>query len=378
MLPPNINIIYFPPRQWLYWIILTMVIASFSVLPFIKTTISIRTNGVIRPASERTEVKSMLSRHIDQLYVKEGDTVKQGQLIAMIKDRVSEPKALLNQIELNQKNKYIQDLRLLTEQKNAIEQLPIASLTTPLYKEQLSKFQFQMSDHQSAIKKVSNELSIYTSLLAEKVIARKEHFDKQIELDRLVASFNAFKNNQLISWQNDLQQFLLDKSLYQSQRSQIEVDQSNHFIHAPVAGVIQNINTRYKGGVVTAGESLCLVSPLTKLVAECYLSTKDIGMLTIGHAARFQMDAFDYQYFGLLSGKVFSIDNDYALINNQPVFKVYCNIDNAQLNMKNGYIGKIKKGLSFQARFIVTERTLWNLLFDTMDDWFNPVAHVKS
>lgn len=378
MLPPNINIIYFPPRQWLYWIILTMVIASFSVLPFIKTTISIRTNGVIRPASERTEVKSMLSGHIDQLYVKEGDTVKQGQLIAMIKDRISEPKVQLNQIELNQKNKFIQDLRLLTEQKNAIDQLPLTSLVTPLYKEQLSKFQFQMADQQSAIKKVSNELTIYTSLLAEKVIARKEHFDKQIELDRLVASFHAFKNNQLISWQNDLQQFLLDKSLYQSQKSQIEVDRSNHFIHAPVAGVIQNINTRYKGGVVTAGESLCLVSPLAKLVAECYLSTKDIGMLTIGHVAKFQMDAFDYQYFGLLSGKVFAIENDYSLINNQPVFKVHCNIDNAQLNMKNGYIGKISKGLSFQARFIVTERTLWNLLFDTMDDWFNPVAHVKS
>lgn len=378
MLPPNINIIYFPPRQWLYWIILAMVIASFLVLPFIKTTISIRTNGIIRPANERTEVKSMLTGHIDQLYVQEGDTVKQGQLIAMIKDKVSEPKVHFNQIEMNQKNKFIHDLRRLTEQKNAIDQLPLASLETPLYKEQLSKFQFQIADQQSAIKKVSNELTIFTSLLEEKVIARKEHFDKQIELERLVASFNAFKNNQLVAWQNDLQQFLMDKSLYQSQKSQIEVEQSNHFIHAPVAGVIQNINTRYKGGVVTAGESICLVSPLTKLVAECYLSTKDIGMLSIGHSARFQLDAFDYQYFGLLTGKVFAIENDYSLMNNQPVFKVHCNLDNAQLNMKNGFVGKIKKGLSFQVRFVVAERTLWNLLFDTMDDWFNPVAHVKS
>lgn len=380
MLPPIDHIIYFPPRQWLYWIILVMVIASILALPYVKTTVSIRASGLIRPANERTEVKSVMSGYIHHLYVKEGDTVKQGQLIAAIRDNTNQPKAELNQIEYQQKHLFVKDLVLLTKIDTAgtHHSITINDLSTPLYKEQLSKYQYQLADQKASLRKVSNELKTYTSLLKDKVISPKEHFDKEIELEKLQASFNAFKNNQLVSWQNDLQEFQLNISQFNAQRRQIEADQSNHFIHAPVSGVIQNVQTRYKGNMLSAGESVCLISPLTELLAECYLSTKDVGLLTVGHSVKFQIDAFDYQYFGVLTGKVNRIDNDYTIIDNKPVFKVQCYFDRAQLSLKNGFTGSLKKGLSLQARFVVAERTLWNLLYDTMDDWFNPNAHVKG
>src|SRR5574343_806856 len=115
MLPPIDHIIYFPPRQWLYWIILVMVIASILALPFVKTTVSIRASGLIIPVNERTEVKTMVNGYIQHLYVREGDTVKQGQLIASIRDNINQPKADLNQIEYQQKNAFINDLVLLTK-----------------------------------------------------------------------------------------------------------------------------------------------------------------------------------------------------------------------------------------------------------------------
>lgn len=364
------NIIYYPSKQYLYWVILSMVIASLASLPFIKTTIAIRSSGIIRPANERTEVKPIITGNLDLLYVREGDTVKQGQLIAAIKDNISQPKIILNQVEQHQRKRYVDDLIKLTSNDNFIDIL----LETPLYKEQLNKFIHQLADHQTAIKKVSNELQIFTSLLKDKVIAPKEHFDKEIELERLNNTLNAFKNDQLALWQNDLQRYQLDISQFQSQKNQINIEQKNYFIHAPVSGVVQQINTRYIGGFVAAGESLCIISPLSELLGECYLSTKDIGLLKIGHSARFQVDAFDYNYFGILTGKVISIENDFSLINNKPAFKVHCSFDRTQLYLKNGFNGSLKKGLSFQARFVVAERTLWQLLFDKVDDWFNPVA----
>lgn len=380
MLPPIDHIIYFPPRLWLYWIILTMVIGAVLALPFVKTTVSIRASGLIRPANERTEVKSVMSGYIHYLYVKEGDTVKQGQLIAAIRDNTNQPKADLNQIEYQQKNAFVKDLLLLTKSDTSSikSSLGIDDLSTPLYKEQLSKYQYQLADQKASLRKVANELKTYTSLFKDKVISSKEYFDKEIEFEKLQASFNAFKNNQLVSWQHDLQEFQLNISQFNAQRRQIEADQSNHFIHSPVSGVIQNVSARYKGNMLSAGESVCLISPLTELLAECYLSTKDVGLLTVGHSVKFQIDAFDYQYFGVLTGKVNRIDNDYSIIDNKPVFKVQCYFDRAQLSLKNGFKGSLKKGLSLQARFVVAERTLWNLLYDTMDDWFNPNAHVKS
>lgn len=374
MLSSNINIIYFSTNRYLYWIILGMTITFITSLPFIKTTISIRSTGIIRPADERTEVKPIITGNLDQLYVRDGDTVKKGQLIASIKDNLSQPKIMLNHVEQNQRKKFVADLIKLTSAKdfNSIK------VETPLYKEQLNKFIHQLADHQTAIKKVSNELAIFTSLLKDKVIAPKEHFDKDIELERLNNSMSVFTNEQLALWQNDLQKYQLDIEQFDTQKNQINIEQNNYFIHAPVAGVIQNIHSRYPGGFIAAGESLCIISPLSELLGECYLSTKDIGLLQIGQSARFQVDAFDFNYFGILTGKVIAIENDFSIMDNKPAFKVQCRFDNQQLFLKNGFKGHLKKGLSFQARFIVTERTLWQLLFDKVDDWFNPAKTILS
>ncbi len=74
-------------------------------------------------------------------------------------------------------------------------------------------------------------------------------------------------------------------------------------------------------------------------------------------------------------GKVASIDNDFTVINNEPAFKVRCVFNQSQLHLKNGYTGHLKKGLTLQANFIIANRTLWQLLFDNINDWINPSAH---
>lgn len=219
---------------------------------------------------------------------------------------------------------------------------------------------------------------MFTKLLKDNVIARKEHFDKEIEAERLKAAFEAFKNDQLTSWQNDLQKYKSEVSQLRAQQKKIETDKKNHYIYAPVSGVIQNINTRYKGNFIAAGESLCIISPETNLIGECYVSIRDIGLIQVGQDARFQVDAFDYNYFGILTGKIISIDNDFSIVENKPVFKVRCTFDSTQLHLKNGYKGELKKGLSFQARFVVAERTLLQLLFDKIDDWLNPTAPIVT
>ncbi len=80
----------------------------------------------------------------------------------------------------------------------------------------------------------------------------------------------------------------------------------------------------------------------------------------------------------MLTGKIIAIDNDFTVVNNTPVIKVRCSFDSTKLNLKNGFTGQLKKGLNFQARFIVTRRSLWQLLWDKVDDWLNPSSPVKT
>ncbi len=354
----------------IYLTTLLLIITGITCLPLVSTTISIKSTGIIRPETERTEIKPFTGGIIDHLFTKEGDTVTKGQLLASIQDRSSLPRLRLNEFEREQRQVFISDLMLLTSDKK----IAVSHLQSPLYKQQLNRFLFQLTDQEAALKKVQKEREINQSLISSKVITPKEYFDKEIEVERISASFQSFQNEQKINWQNDLSRYRMELAQFIAQQHQIEADKKNYQIYAPVSGIIQNSQHRYAGGFIQSGETLCTISPEATLIAECYVNTRDIGLLQKGQIAQFQVDAFDYNYFGILTGTIASIDNDFSLIDNKPLFKVRCHFDRKQLLLKNGYSGELKKGLSLQARFVVAERTLWQLLFDKIDNWFNPNA----
>ena len=42
------------------------------------------------------------------------------------------------------------------------------------------------------------------------------------------------------------------------------------------------------------------------------------------------------------------------------------------LQLKSGRVGKLKKGMTVSAHFMVTRRSLFDLLYQKIDDWANP------
>ncbi len=360
-----------PKTYIIYLMILVMVIGALISLPFISTTISTRASGVTRPATERSDIKPVVSGIIEKLFYTEGQLVQAGAVIATIKDELSPVQAVSNHYDMQQRRQFVHDLKKLTASNG---NMAFSSLSSALYKQQLNRFKYQLADQQASIKKVQRELDINNSLLNDKVIAPKEAFDKQVESEKLQAAYEAFTRNQVAQWQQELANYEAELSQLNATGNKILADKKNYQIKAPVSGVIQGINNLYEGSVVQAGQTIATLSPESKLVAECYVNTRDVGLLKTGQPARFQVDAFDYNYFGVVTGKILSIDNDFSMINEQPVFKVRCSFDTTQLHLKNGFSGRLKKGLSFQARFVVAERTLWQLLFDKIDDWLNPAA----
>ena len=361
----------------LYLLLLLGIIVALVCLPFIYTDISVKTSGITRPISERTEVKSVISGIIDSLLYKEGDRVQKDAVILRIKDLITKSKRTLNQFETTQRQQFIHDLVLLTSD-TPVSSVMIEQLGSPLYKEQASRFIHQNTDQEASLKKANKELEMNTSLAKDKVISPKEFFDIQINQEKIQSLNKAFTREQLSTWQQDLAKYRIELSQYQQQMQQVNTDARYYEVKAPVAGIIQGINTRYTGGLLQANETLCNISPEEAIIGECYVQTKDIGLLKKGQVARYQLEAFNYNYFGVLTGRIISIDNDFTAIDNKPVFKIRCSFDNDQLYLKNGYTGQLKKGLGFQASFVVTRRSLWQLLFDKLDDWLNPNAPSKT
>ncbi len=158
----------------------------------------------------------------------------------------------------------------------------------------------------------------------------------------------------------------------ENKNSQFRKTKSEYIITAPINGTLINLAGIEKGSIITSGSILGEISPNTELIAECYISPIDIGLINKSQQAKFQIDAYNYNQWGFATGKIVDISNDIEIIENQPVFKARCKINEEYLQLKNGAKGKIGKGMTFNARFELAERTLYQLLYDKMDDWLNP------
>jgi membrane fusion protein, peptide pheromone/bacteriocin exporter len=174
-------------------------------------------------------------------------------------------------------------------------------------------------------------------------------------------------------------QWLLDKITFQqeleklqSEYNQLKQNISDYEIRSPVAGTIHNVEGIFQNSFVSVNQILAEVSPDTTLIAEVYISPGDIGLLREGLPARFQIDAYNHNQWGLASGEIVSISRDVTLIDGRPMFRVRCTLDQTHLTLQNGIAGEIRKGMTFQARFIVARRSLFQLLYDKADNWLNP------
>jgi hemolysin D len=102
-------------------------------------------------------------------------------------------------------------------------------------------------------------------------------------------------------------------------RSQLQV------LTAPVDGTVQQLAVHTIGGVVTPAQSLLVVVPLdSHLEIEAMLLNRDIGFIHAGQTAEIKVDAFNFNRYGLIDGKVMNISPD-AISRDKPVDKSNAN-----------------------------------------------------
>lgn len=114
------------------------------------------------------------------------------------------------------------------------------------------------------------------------------------------------------------------------------------------------------------------ISPNDSLLVECQVNPKDIGLIQLGQQVRLQMEAFNYNQWGFVEAEVIEIDHHPVVQNQEVYFRVKCKMKQHSLQLKNGYQATIQKGMTLTARFIITRRSLYQLLFDKLDQWLNP------
>jgi multidrug resistance efflux pump len=241
-----------------------------------------------------------------------------------------------------------------------------------LYIQQYNQFRYILQENIQHQRKVKKELDADRFLYKEKVIAMREFDEKEYAYNQLVAEFRSSIERQITLWQSDLSRYQIELTEAEALQKQLLEEREQYVIRASVTGTIQQLTGKYVGSSVQIGENLGVISPDSNLLVECYVKPQDIGFLRKGMQVNFQINSFNYNQWGLASGKIITIANDFIIQNQQPVFKVQCLLDKTFLKLKNGYVGRIKKGMSLRGRFIITKRSIYQLMYDKVDDWVNP------
>ncbi len=90
---------------------------------------------------------------------------------------------------------------------------------------------------------------------------------------------------------------------------------------APVDGTVQQLAVHTIGGVVTPAQNLLVVVPAESyLEIEAMVQNRDIGFVRAGQNAEIKVDAFNFNRYGLIDGKVVSVSTD-AIAREKPVQK---------------------------------------------------------
>jgi HlyD family secretion protein len=174
-------------------------------------------------------------------------------------------------------------------------------------------------------------------------------------------------------WQAELMKRRNDANSLQAELEHYDEELNNRVLLAPVSGEIIQSTDIQKGTVVGLNQLIAEISPEGELVATCFINPGDIGLINTNQNVRIMVDALHYNEWGLLNATITEISDDMIIDNESNVyFRVRCKPEKTFLSLKNGVKADLKKGMSLNARIVVTRRSIFNLLFDKADKWFNP------
>lgn len=348
-----------------YFVLLLALFSFLALLPLIKVDISSQSRGIIRSKTDNVPLTSIVSGKIIWKNIKNNNQVTKGDTLLKIAKEGLETEKKTTDTLSNTISEYLYDISNILKGK-------IANLKTTTAREEFYKFQSSKSELQSKVSLAKINYARNKTLFDKDVIAKMEFEKHQFELRFANQALNSFIKQQKATWESQKRDLEERVKNLNGTVSKIEVEENNYFIIAPTSGTIESFNGLQIGSFINASQSIATISPIDNLIVENNVSSNDIGLIKKYQNVKFQMDAFNYNQWGLLEGKVIDIDKNITIQDNQAFFKVRCSLNSKNIHLKSGYSTQVSKGMTLTTRYTIAKRSLYELLFDKVDDWLNP------
>jgi membrane fusion protein, peptide pheromone/bacteriocin exporter len=349
----------------IYFVVVLVVILVLALLPIIKIDISSQSRGIIKSYKENVPLATIVSGKIVWLQLKNNQTVTKGDTLLKIATEALETDKEIQDTLSSSTSLLLQDISNVLKGKNN-------QLRTAMVREDYYKYATRRSELQSKVSQAQINFNRNKTLFDKGVIAKMEYEKYLFELRFANEAVASYDKNQKSSWENQKRELQDKIKNLKGTIEKIVVESNNYCLLAPESGTIENFNGLQVGSFLNASQPIATISPNDNLIVESTVTPNDIGLIKKNQKVKFQMDAFNYNQWGLLSGKVVEIDKNITLKENQAYFRVKCLINTKTLTLKSGYKTNVTKGMTLTTRYIITRRSLFDLLFDKVDDWLNP------
>lgn len=351
--------------QILYLTVILGLIGAFIALPYIHVDITKQSRGIIRAQQDNNQVATAIYGQVTEVFIAENQKVEAGDKVLTLSTAKIEEQIDFQKEKIKQNQQYINDLGILLSHNEQVPQ-------TSLYGQEYLQFRQRLAEQNLKLAYQQKAFNRAKELFDGGVIAKAEYEQHLFDLDLTKSAQQLMKEQQFKTWELELNTYNNQTRELKAQIIQLERDKEQYVITAPISGTISEFAGIQPGNFIAPNQTIAQISSNKDLIVESYISPADIGLIREGMEVRFQVDAFNYNQWGLATGKVVAISKDISAQQEQPVFKVKCSLSEEALALKNGYEGNLKKGMTLTSRFTITERSLYQLLYDKMDDWLNP------
>lgn len=361
--------------------------------------------GRLVPEGKVYKVQPTATGAITRILVQPGDTVKAGQVVAELDQRLArgEVKRLQQALksdrtQLRHAQEMIDRTLLEAQTQRAIAQSQIQSQTAQLTEARaMAKTQQDLMGQLELDQQAYEErIARLRPLLQEGAIAQEQLFEveqgwrdrhrnliqSQGELVRSQAAARRFQaelstqqaesRRSELSTQQRLQQLKLEVTELMAKIEQTEyqlkiakTQLEDNRLQATVDGVILSLNVDNTGEVVQPGQTVAEIAPSdAPLVLLASLPDREAGFVRVGMRTQLKFDAFPFQDYGLITGKVISISPD-AVVHEQlgAVYQVEISLDQSYVTDENHPIA-LKAGQTANAEIIVRQRRIIDLLLE--------------
>jgi len=274
--------------------------------------------GTVIATSRIQVIQAVDGGVLKSLKVREGDSVKQGQVLAIL----DQTRFAAQVMELDSRLAALhgQAARLRAEVTGATEikfpagvkKFPeLIAVQKALFTQKRQSLEEELRTLGVAVKLAREDARLVAELAKTGDVSRSEVIKAERALNDTEAQLINRKNKYYQDARVELAKTEDDIGQNEQVRTPRAQQLSDSVMRAPVAGIVKNVRITTQGGVLRAGEELLQIVPLDDvLIVETKIRPSDIALLKPELKATIRFDAFDYTVYGSVSGSVAYVSAD--------------------------------------------------------------------